>query len=280
MRKVITAVCVLLVLGTTVDASAHRARRGRRHDHSNKVVRMKHHNVNVLERDVGQQNYGIPVVIDPGAAGTTVEVDYEVVPIEAARGTDFVESGGPKTLTFGADQHEAHIPLVVRGDLVDEANETLRVDLYYPRCTGPGECRVGGGDRNPRSGYVTIVDDEGVRSLPEIRVSDDLIDDDERLCDIEVSLDSGSEETVTVKYETKNGTATSGDDYARKSGTVTFSPGQITKEVEIKVHRDRDGEARDLFTVRFFDPVGGTLKDGTANCRFEDAGSGVDVDDD
>ena len=120
------------------------------------------------------------------------------------------------------------IPIKIQGDLIDEANETIRIDLYNVRCTGAGSCDINS-SRNALPGYVTIVDDEGRPSGPDIKVKDDLIDDGEELCDIEVKLDRGSGETVKVDYATKNGTATAGDDYTKKSGTVTFSPGQITE---------------------------------------------------
>ena len=50
------------------------------------------------------------MVVDPGTAGTTVSVDYEIVPVDATRGADFAHDAGLQTLTFGADQHEADDP--------------------------------------------------------------------------------------------------------------------------------------------------------------------------
>ena len=51
-----------------------------------------------------------------------------------------------------------------------------------------------------------------------------------------VQLSNPSDEAVTVKYTTANGTAKAGSDYTSKSGTLTFAPGETTKTISIAVH--------------------------------------------
>ena len=62
-----------------------------------------------------------------------------------------------------------------------------------------------------------------------------------------MELARASEAPVTVDYETADGTATVGEDYTAKRGTVTFAPGRTRKTVRVRVLRD--GEAEDAETV-------------------------------
>ena len=62
-----------------------------------------------------------------------------------------------------------------------------------------------------------------------------------------MELARASEAPVTVDYETADGTATAGEDYTAKRGTVTFAPGRTRKTVAVPVLRD--GEAEDAETV-------------------------------
>ena len=45
--------------------------------------------------------------------------------------------------------------------------------------------------------------------------------------------------TVTVDYETADGTATAPADYVAKRGTLAFAPGESEKTVEVPLHDDR-----------------------------------------
>jgi Calx-beta domain len=58
-----------------------------------------------------------------------------------------------------------------------------------------------------------------------------------------VSLSEPSSEPVEVAYETEDGTATTADeDYSEESGTLTFAPGETSKEVDVTVD---DGNGKD-----------------------------------
>ena len=65
-----------------------------------------------------------------------------------------------------------------------------------------------------------------------------------------VALSRVSHKTVTVRYETANGTATTADgDYDSASGTLSFAPGVTTQTVSVTVRGDLRNEAEETFSV-------------------------------
>ena len=54
---------------------------------------------------------------------------------------------------------------------------------------------------------------------------------------------------VWVSYATANGTATAGNDYTSKSGTLTFAPGETTKTISVAIKGDKLEEANETLFV-------------------------------
>lgn len=79
--------------------------------------------------------------------------------------------------------------------------------------------------------------------------------------EIVVSLSNANVDVVTVDYETSNGTATAGVDYAFTTGRVTFSPGETTQIIEVIVNGDTDVEDHETFFVNLFNSVGAVIGD-------------------
>nr|MCW1957125.1 glycosyl hydrolase family 18 protein [Mycobacterium sp.] len=79
-----------------------------------------------------------------------------------------------------------------------------------------------------------------------------------------VSLSKAATSTVTVGYSTANGTATAGQDYTAKAGTLTFAPGVTSQTVNVAITGDTTVEANETFTVTLANPSGATLTGATA----------------
>ena len=75
-----------------------------------------------------------------------------------------------------------------------------------------------------------------------------------------VTLEPASDETVTVEYQTADGSATAGDDYTAASGTLTFEPGDRQKTVRVTVHDDAVEDGGETLTVTLSKPSGATLE--------------------
>ena len=76
------------------------------------------------------------------------------------------------------------------------------------------------------------------------------------------SLSAASEKTITIDYATSDGTATAGDDYtAVSTTTLTFSPGDTSKNIPITVASDIIDEVDETVIVTLSNPSNVTVSD-------------------
>ena len=87
-----------------------------------------------------------------------------------------------------------------------------------------------------------------------------------------VTLSPTSSVTVTVNWQTANGTATEPSDYSMGSGSLTFGPGESTKTVTVMVNADTVSEPNETFLVSLSGASGAPISDSQ--------GQGTIVDDD
>ena len=111
---------------------------------------------------------------------------------------------------------------------------------------------------------VRIIDDDRPGgTVPDLEIQDAEVTEG-GIAAFTVTLSSSSEVPVTVSYKTIDGTATAGADYTTTSGTLSFTPGQTTKRVEVPTLPDTDQEGAESFTVLLSGATGATLTDGVA----------------
>ena len=70
--------------------------------------------------------------------------------------------------------------------------------------------------------------------------------------DFTVSLSRSPSRTITVNYATQDGTATAGQDYTSKSGTLTFTAGETSKTVSVSLLSDSIDEGKRNFQTKTF----------------------------
>ena len=92
-----------------------------------------------------------------------------------------------------------------------------------------------------------------------------------------VTLSRASAATVTVAYATSDGPgdngATADDDYAARSGTLTFLAGETSETVSVPVVADDHDEGEETLILTLSNPTGGAwLKDATAIGTIENTG--------
>jgi sugar lactone lactonase YvrE len=82
---------------------------------------------------------------------------------------------------------------------------------------------------------------------------------------VAVSLSAPSSTPVSVSYTTADGSALAGTNYVAQSGTVTFAPGQTSREILLATQEDLQAPGNVAFSVQLSNPTGGaTIASGTA----------------
>lgn len=76
-----------------------------------------------------------------------------------------------------------------------------------------------------------------------------------------VELSAPSATPVTVAFSTRNATAEAGSDYVAASGTLTFAPGEVTKQITVLVNGDTQPEGIEVFFVDLASASGAVLGD-------------------
>jgi hypothetical protein len=72
---------------------------------------------------------------------------------------------------------------------------------------------------------------------------------------ITVTLSAVSGKTITVDYETSDGTAVAGSDYVAKTGTLTFDPGETVQTFTVTIVNDVLNEEDETLGLALTDPV-------------------------
>ncbi len=94
-----------------------------------------------------------------------------------------------------------------------------------------------------------------------------------------MTLSAASGRTVSANYATTAGTATSGTDFTSTSGSLSFTPGQTTKTVNVPVIGDTTFEANETYTIRLSGAVnaGYGTRTGTGTILNDDAAPVISV---
>ena len=192
------------------------------------------------------------------AANVAVTVEFQTNDGTAAAGDDYTQTSG--TLTFNAGDRTKTISVQTTEDDTQESDEDFTVTLSNPtRAT-----------LDDATGQGTIMDDDdGGGTLPQLSIGDASVEEGET-AQFTVTLSKAANETVTVEFQTNDGTAAAGDDYTQTSGTLTFNAGDRTKTISVQTTEDDTQESDEDFTVTLSNPTGATLDDATGQGTITD----------
>jgi glucose/arabinose dehydrogenase len=84
-----------------------------------------------------------------------------------------------------------------------------------------------------------------------------IVNENSGTASVVVNREQGTRGTVTVDYETFDGTATSGADYTRRQGTITFASGQSSAVIQIPIANDTAVEPTETLSVAIDNVRGG-----------------------
>ncbi len=130
---------------------------------------------------------------------------------------------------------------------------------------------------------ATVLWQTGPESVPELTMAGvSGVREDQGTLSLAVTLSRVSQQTVTVRYETTDGTAEAGTDYTAvegdyvaELGTLTLEPGQTSGTIRIELLDDMLAEADETFTMLLSDPTHATLTDAAAMGTIEDDDAAV-----
>ena len=215
--------------------------------------------VTVTEGDTGTVNATFTVSLN-APSGRELTVDYATANGTALAPGDYTSDSG--TLTFAAGETTSQVTVSVRGDVLDESDETFTVNL-----SNAVNATIADGQ-----GLGTITDDD---ELPALSINDVTITEGQTgtvAATFTVALAPVSGRSVTVGYSTADGTATAPGDYEATSGTLTFAAGQTSRTVTVLVKGDLLDEIDETYFLNLTNPVNATIADGP--------GIGTIIDDD
>ena len=164
---------------------------------------------------------------------------------------DYEHAAG--ALTFAPGQTTKTVTVKVRGDTLDELDETFLLKLANATGASVGDA----------TGVGTIVDDDGPAALSVGDASVFEGDSGTTAATFDVVLTPASGRTVTVDFATAGASATSGVDFQAASGTLTFAPGQERKTVTVLVNGDETVEPNETFELLLSGQTNATIADGT-----------------
>jgi hypothetical protein len=150
-------------------------------------------------------------------------------------------SGGNVTVPAGVTSFTVTVPTV--NDAINEPSpETFT--LSVGSVTG--------------TGYIN--DNDGA---PTLSVNDVTVNESAGTASFTVTLSAVSAQTITVAYNTTDGTATAGADYTSATGTLTFAPGTTSQTISVPITNDTvfEGATGETFSVNLASPTNATIAD-------------------
>ena len=177
------------------------------------------------------------------ASGKQVTVNYaDAGTGTATSGVDYAALSAGR-LTFAAGETSKSVTVSVRGDTLDEPDETVVVQL-----SGATNAAV---SSSAGSGTGTITDDDAAPLLRTGPASVTEGDSGPASLTFTLTLLAASGKPVTVAYaDAGTGTATSGTDYtALSAGTLTFAAGETSKTLTVSVMGDTEAETNETVVV-------------------------------
>jgi subtilisin family serine protease len=222
-----------------------------------------------LEGHSGFAYADVKVVLDrPSAPGQSATVWFDTqAGGSAGSGSDFIAQSG--SVTFSGNETEKSIRIQLIGERTPEADEQFAIKLDPAKSKGVA---IGGG-----LATVTILDDDQNQIPGQPGGTDPLLPvvslapkmqpapsgpnmvpvpiREGGQATFVISLDRTSNKTISVQYRTNQptlvpaGTALAGIDYVATSGTMTFKPGERSKEFTVSILADRIADDNETFRV-------------------------------
>jgi hypothetical protein len=197
--------------------------------------------------NVNENGGSLDIHVKRAGGNGTAMIDYATSDGGAAAGSDYATKTG--TLSFNSNETDKVITVLITNDTQNEVDETFNFKLSNPSNAISG---------SPNAAVVTIKDDDVV-GVSIANASS--VEGNSGVSGLvfSLTLSAVSSQTVAVDYATTPGTATGGVDYQAATGTLTFAPGETSKEVTVIVNGDTQDEPDETFFVQVSNPLNAVL---------------------
>ncbi len=192
------------------------------------------------------------------SSAQTVTVNYATANGTAIASDDYI--GVSNSLSFAPGDTQKTVSINIITETLNESDET-----FYFNLSNATNATI-----TDNQGICTIVNDDPVPTLSINDITVTETDTGSFLATFTITLSAASGKTVTADYSTSDGTASLGADYIANPSTLTFSPGIVTRNVNVFIYGDYLDEPNETFFVNlvnaqnatFIDSVGlGTITD-------------------
>ncbi len=193
------------------------------------------------------------VVTLSNPSSQTIGVDYGTGNGSATiADNDFIQASGK--LTFNPGELKKTITVSATGDNKFEPDETFTVQL-----TNASNADITGAGQ----GTGTLLNDDFAPTLS-LTAGASQLENSASPNLFVVKLSNPTAQTVTVSYDTSDGTATIADsDYTRATGTLTFLPTETSKTISVTAIGDTKYEGNETFNVNLSNASNATISTST-----------------
>ena len=206
------------------------------------------------DEDVGALEFAVTL---SAPSGIEVSASYATADGTATAGGDYAAAKG--TLAFAPGETAKTIRVEILDDALDEADE----ESFAVTLSGPSGSTLA----HALATGVIRDDDEP----PALSVADAAGDEDVGALEFAVTLSAPSGIEVSFSYETADGTATAGGDYAAAKGTLAFAPGETSGTIRVAILDDAVHEAdEETFSLALSELRNATAADDSATGTIRD----------
>jgi poly(3-hydroxybutyrate) depolymerase len=214
--------------------------------------------VSILDNDQGLQFQlaSYSVAEDAGAAQISivrgdngnlpVTLNFSTFDSSATNGLDY--TGTNCTLSFAPQERLKFVHIPILNNNLKQPNRTFKVNLANPTNATLGTQKTASvtivdNDQGFQfaSAAYTVAEDAGAALISVLRGTDD------------------TNSTVTVNYDTFDGSATNGLDYTGSSNELSFAPGEKIKLLSVPIINNGIKQSTRSFTVTLSNPSGGSV---------------------
>lgn len=167
-------------------------------------------------------------------------------------------SNFPSTVTIPAGAVETTFALAVTNDAIHQGTQAVDITLK-PVSGGVGTLTA--------SIRVTVTDDEVV---PTLSIANTTIAEDGFEAVFTVTLTGAHRSSINVSWASSNGTADAGSDYTAAAGSLTFLPGEVSKEIRVPLLNDTVVDGSETFLVTLTSPTLVTISNAVGTATITD----------